>query len=427
MSKRNTKTKENQDFDFDFDSLGDQILAATRKSPGILKDGHGFVNQLVGKVYEKLLEQEMESHLGYTKNDVSGNNSGNSRNGYGKKTLKSQNGEFEIKTPRDRNSSFSPKVLEKGSRSVTDDFANKVISLYARGMTTREISEHIEEIYNFEMSESFVSRAVSSVQEEVNEWQNRPLEELYSILYIDGIRFSVRTKEEKIVKKCFYTVLGVNLEGEQEVLGLWIADTESASFWLSVLTEIQNRGVKDILIACVDGLTGMPEAIESVFPKTDIQLCIVHQVRNCCKFVSYKDRKAICSDMKKIYSASGEKAAKVAFEKLKEKWQDKYPAVIMSWESKWELLIGFLKYPQELRKITYTTNSIEALHALLRKNTKNRRVFPNDASLFRLLFLNIRNLSKKWTRRTNWGTVLNQICILFKDRIAPYIDKNLDN
>lgn len=423
MSKKSNKTKENQELDFDFDSIGDQILAATRKSPGVLKDGQGFVNQLVGKVYEKLLEQEMEEHLGYAKNDISGYNTGNSRNGHGKKTLKSKNGEFEIKTPRDRNSTFSPKLIEKGSGSVTADFTNKVISLYARGMTTREISEHIEEIYKFEVSESFVSRAVLSVQEEVNEWQNRPLEELYSILYIDGIRFNVRTDNEKIVKKCFYTVLGVNLEGEQEVLGLWIADTESASFWLSVLTELQTRGVKDILIACVDGLTGMPEAIESVFPKTDIQLCIVHQIRNCTKFVSYKDRKAICADMKKIYSASSEKAAKVAFEELKKKWGEQYPAVIMSWENKWELLIGFLRYPQELRKITYTTNSIEALHALLRKNTKNRRVFPNDDSLFRLLFLNIRNLSKKWTRRTNWGKVLNQICILFKDRVSSYIDK----
>jgi transposase-like protein len=292
-------------------------------------------------------------------------------------------------------------------------------------MTTREISAHLHEMYEIELSESFVSRAVSSIQEQVNDWQERPLEALYAIVYVDGIRFNVRSENGKIVKKCFYTILGVAPTGKQDVLGLWIADTESASFWLAVLTELKNRGVKDVLIACVDGLNGMPEAIESVFPQADIQLCIVHQIRNCTKFVSYKDRKALCADMKKIYQASSEKAALAALEQLEEKWGKQYPMVINSWKAKWDLLINFIKYPLEIRKMTYTTNSIEALHALFRKNTKNRRVFPNDDSLFRLLYLNIQNLSKKWTTRKGWGSVVNQFSILFGDRISKFLQNDL--
>ncbi len=231
----------------------------------------------------------------------------------------------------------------------------------------------------------------------------------------------------KIIKKCFYTVLGVNLEGKQDVLGMWIADTEGATFWLSVLNDLQQRGVQDILIACTDGLNGMTEAFEAVFPDADHQLCIVHQIRNCTKFVSYKDRKAICADMKLIYQAVNEKEAKLAFEKLKEKWNSQYPAVIQSWERKWTLLINFLKYPQEIRKITYTTNAIEAVHSLLRKNTKNRKVFPNDEALFRLLYLNIKNLNKKWTKRKGWNKIINQFSIIFKNRINKFLIDNLEN
>ena len=270
--------------------------------------GDEFVKELMSRTYQALLDSELEEHLGYSKNEPSGHGSGNSRNGRGKKTIKGDFGAVEIEPPRDRAGTFKPQIIEKRSSTV-GNFTNKVVSLYARGMTTREISAHLEEIYGVELSESFVSRAVSSIQEQVDDWQGRPLESVYAVLYVDGIRFNVRSENGKIVKKCFYTILGVPVNGKQEVLGLWIADTESASFWLSVLTELKSRGVQDVLIACVDGLTGMPDAIESVFPEADIQLCIVHQIRNCTKFVSYKDRKALCADMKNIYQAPTEKAA----------------------------------------------------------------------------------------------------------------------
>lgn len=425
MSSKESPRKEPSGFDFS--NYEQELLEHVRQRGGSSKvGGDEFVKELMSRTYQALLDAELEEHLGYAKNEASGRGSGNSRNGRGKKKIRGDFGEVEIEPPRDRNGTFEPQLIEKRS-SVVDNFADKVVSLYARGMTTREISSHLEEIYGVELSESFVSRAVSSIQEQVDDWQGRPLESIYAILYIDGIRFNVRSENGKIVKKCFYTLLGVPLSGKQEVLGLWIADTESASFWLSVLTELKSRGVQDVLIACVDGLTGMPEAIESVFPEADIQLCIVHQIRNCTKFVSYKDRKALCADMKEIYDAPNEKAAAAALEKLEQKWGKQYPMVIASWKAKWSLLVNFLHYPLEIRKITYTTNAIEALHALFRKNTKNRKVFPNDDALFRLLYLNIKNLGGKWTKRKNWSTVLNQFSILFAERLNHALHSNLEN
>lgn len=411
---------------FDFKHFDKMLLAHVKKNGGkAAVMGPGLLKELTRRTYQALLDAELEEHLGYSKNDSRPEDNLNARNGRGRKTIKGDFGEVEINPPRDRDGSFEPEIIKKRS-SMVGNFTDKIISLYARGMTTREISAHIQEMYEIELSESFVSRAVSSIQEEVKEWQERQLDELYPILYIDGIRFSVRSDNNKIVKKCFYTVLGVTVGGKQEVLGLWIADNEGASFWLSVLTEIKQRGVQDILIACVDGLTGMPEAIQTVFPKTDIQLCIVHQIRNCTKFVSYKDRKEICADMRPIYDAPNEKAARNALEKLEERWGAKYPAVIQSWENKWDLLTNFLSYPLEIRTITYTTNSIEAIHALLRKNTKNRRVFPNDDALFRLLFLNIQNLTKKWTRRKGWGIIVGQLSIIFKERFTTFLKQELE-
>lgn len=410
---------------FDFKLLEKMILEFSRKSgkPASVA-GSDLLKELSRRTYQTLLDAEMEEHLGYAKHDASGRKSGNSRNGYGVKKVKGNFGEVEIKPPRDRNGTFEPEIIKKRG-GLVDDFSDKIISLYARGMTTREISSHIQEMYEIELSESFISRAVGSIQDDVEEWQQRPLDPIYPILYVDGIRFNVRSENSKIVKKCFYTALGLTIEGKQDVLGLWIADNEGASFWLSVLTDLKKRGVQDILIACVDGLVGLPEAIESVFPKTDVQLCIVHQVRNCCKFVSYKDRKKLCADMKLIYNASNEKVAKKELENFKHSWDSKYPMISKSWEVKWPLLTKFLDYTPEIRAMTYTTNAIEALHALFRKNTKNRRVFPNDEALFRLLFLNIRNLTKKWTKRQNWNTVMSQISILFPDRVKNFLKDNL--
>lgn len=411
--------KENQsDFEgFDFNQFESMLLDFSRKSgKPVATTGHSLVKELTRRTFQALLDAEMEEHLGYAKHDPSGHNSGNVRNGRGSKKIKGDFGEVEINPPRDREGTFEPEIIKKRSSAV-GNFTDKIISLYGRGMTTREIAAHIQEMYSIEISESFVSRAVSTIQEQVIEWQERPLDSVYAFLYIDGIRFNVRAENGKIIKKCFYTVLGVSTSGKQDVLGLWIADTEGASFWLSVLTDLKVRGVQDIFIACVDGLVGLPEAIESVFPKADIQLCIVHQIRNCCKFVSWKDRKALCNDLKLIYNATNENAARHALTQLEETWGAKYPMVIKAWESKWALLTRFLAYPVEIRKITYTTNTIEAVHALLRKYTNNRRVFPNDEALSRLLYLNIKNLSAKWTKRQGWNTVLSQLSILFPDRI----------
>ncbi len=420
------KEREEKFGGFDFKKLDGFISEQIKGMKGaIALGGHDFVKELTRRTYQALLDAEMEEHLGYSKNDENPNEDGNYRNGRGKKTIKGDFGEVEINPPRDRDGSFEPKIIKKRESSV-GNFTDKIISLSARGMRTREISEHLHEMYQIEISESFVSRAVSQIQDQVEEWQNRQLDPLYAILYIDGVRFNVRSENGKVIKKCFYTVLGVPVSGKQEVLGLWIADNEGASFWLSVLIEIKQRGVQDVLIACVDGLNGMSEAIQTVFPKTEVQLCIVHHIRNCTKFVASKDHKAICADMKTIYDAPGEKAAKVALANLKEKWGSKYPAVILRWEEKWTLLTQFLNYPLEIRKITYTTNSVEALHSLLRKNTSNRKIFPNDEALFRLLYLNIINLSKKWTKRANWATILGQFSIIFPDRINRFLQGDLD-
>lgn len=410
---------------FDFSKF-DEHLQEQIKTKGIgsfVTGGQDFVNELVSRTYQALLDAELEEHLELENSDPQTSN--NTRNGKGKKTIRGDFGQAQIETPRDRNATFEPQIVKKRSSTV-GNFTDKIISLYARGMTTSEISAHLQEMYGIELSESFVSRAVSTVQEQVQQWQDRPLSELYAILYVDGIRFNVRGDNGKIIKKCIYTVLGITPGGQQEVLGLWISDTEGASFWLSVLKDLQTRGVNDVLITCVDGLVGMPEAIESIFPKTHVQLCIVHQIRSCTKFISYKDRKALCADMKLIYEAPNEQSAKSALKKLDEKWGKQYPAVIASWKNKWSLLVNFLNYPKELRRITYTTNAVEALHSLFRKNTKNRRVFPNDESLIRLLYLNIQNLTNKWTRRAGWNTVANQLSIIFGDRVNKFLLDNME-
>jgi putative transposase len=396
---------------FDFKPFEKQLQEHIKGKGGTFNvGGEGFVKELVARTYQALLDAELSEHLSEPEQ------SDNSRNGRGSKLIKGDFGQVRIEPPRDRDSTFEPQIVGKRSSTV-GNFTDKIISMYARGMTTREISEHLQEMYGIELSESFVSRAVATIQQEVSDWQQRPLEKIYAIVYVDGIRFNVRGDNNKILKKCFYTVLGVTLEGRQEVLGMWIADTEGASFWLSVLTDLKNRGVKDILIACVDGLTGMPKAIESTFPEADIQLCIIHHIRNCTKFVSYKDRKELCNDMKPIYQAPDEKAAKQALQYLEEK----------CWHEKWPLLVNFLKYPEELRKITYTTNAIEALHGMFRKNTNNRRVFPNDDALMRLLFLNIKNISKKWTKRQGWNMIRNQLSIIFGDRVNNFLNQKMEN
>lgn len=389
-------------------------------------DTKSLFQDLVRQTFQAFLDLEMEEHLGYPKNQpgrADGRGSNNTRNGHGRKNIRGDFGEIEIETPRDRSSTFEPKIVAKRQSSV-GNFTDKVASLYARGMSTREIEEHIREMYGVEISPQFVSRATEHFRDAAIEWQNRPLEPVYAIVYIDGMFVSVRT-EKGIVKKCVYTVLGVQLDGCQQVLGLWIEPSEGARFWLKVLNDLKSRGLRDILILCGDGLTGLPEAVESVYPKADLQLCVVHHIRNVTKFVAWKDRKIFCSDMRAIYSAPTIEAAELALRRLDQTWGSRYPMSIDAWRRNWDRLTAFFKYPVELRKIIYTTNAIESLHSQMRKNIASRKVFPHDDAVIKILYLNIRNFSNRWSKRHGWDIVMNQLAQMFPERLTPEVLDNL--
>jgi transposase-like protein len=371
--------------------------------------------QMVKDTLEAFLELELEQHLGYPKHDPEGRGSGNSRNGATPKTVRGDFGEIEIETPRDRNGSFEPKVVAKRQTSV-GNFGEAVVSLYARGMTTREIEQHVKDIYGVEISPQFVSRATEELQQQITEWQSRPLERVYPIIFIDGLRVAVRS-DKGVLKKCVYTVLGVSLSGRQEVLGLWIEETEGARFWVKVLNDLKARGVSDVILLCGDGLPGLRNAVESAFPQTDIQLCVVHHVRNVTKFVSWKDRKLVCAAMRPIYAAPTMEAAEVALERFAQAWEARYPMSVAAWRNHWCELTTFFNYPVELRRMIYTTNAIESLHSQMRKNISNRKVFPNDEAVMKILFLNIRNFANRWTKRQGWDIVMSQLMMLFGDRL----------
>jgi len=379
----------------------------------------GLIKQLTGRILQRTLEAEMTEHLGYEKNSADGDNNGNSRNGYTEKTVLLENQSTTIEVPRDRNSTFEPVIIPKHEKRVPL-FNDQIISMYSFGMSDRDIKSHLEKIYNVEVSPDLISRVTNVVLEEVKEWQNRPLEKSYAIVYLDALR--IKGKEDgKSCMKSVYIALGINFEGQKEVLGLWIATNEGAKFWMGVLTELKNRGLQDILIACMDGLTGFPEAVRSVYPDTRVQLCIVHMVRNSTKFVSYKDLKKVCSDLKTIYSANTEPAAKDALEEFGKKWNDKYPMIYKSWEQHWGDLSEFFNYPTGIRRAIYTTNAIESLNYQLRKVTKNRSSFPTDDAIFKILYLAIRNASKKWTMPIKeWGQALNQFAIEFGKERVPF-------
>jgi transposase-like protein len=368
----------------------------------------GLIKQLTGRILQRALEAEMTEHLGYEKNSNVGDNSGNSRNGHTEKTVLLENQETTIEVPRDRNSTFEPVIVPKHEKRLPL-FNDQIISMYSFGMSDRDIKTHLEKIYNVDVSPDLISRVTNAVIEEVREWQNRTLEKSYAIVYLDALR--VRSREDgKSSMKCVYIALGVNFEGQKEVLGLWIAQNEGAKFWMGVLTEIRNRGVQDILIACMDGLSGFPEAVRSVYPDTRVQLCIVHMIRNSTKFISYKDLKKVCADLKAVYSAASEVAARDALEDFGKKWDDKYPMIYKSWAHHWEDLNEFFKYPFEIRR----ANAVESLNYQLRKVTKNRSSFPTDDAIFKILYLAIRNASEKWTMPIrDWGRALNQFAIEF--------------
>ena len=387
------------------------------KNPEDLLGETGLLKQLTKALLEKALKGEMTHHLGYPKWSPAGRNTGNSRNGKHEKTIKGDFGEMDIEIPRDRNSEFEPTIIGK-HQTRFDGFDDKIISMYARGMSTRDIQGHLKEIYQIEVSPDFISTVTDSVMDAVKEWQNRPLDEIYPILYLDALQVKVKDQGQ-VINKAVYLAVGINMEGKKEVLGFWIEKTEGSKFWLQVVTELKNRGVKDIFIACVDGLKGFPEAIRAVYPKTEIQLCIVHMVRNSLKFVSYKDRKKIAGDLKEIYRAATVEVAEKALETFSATWDSKYPSISQSWKNNWANIIPFFAYPPEIRKVIYTTNAIESLNMTLRKILKTRASFPNDDALRKLLFLGLQNASKKWTMPIrDWVSAINQFLILYGDRVA---------
>nr|CDL66679.1 unnamed protein product [uncultured bacterium] len=381
---------------------------------------NGLLKQLTSRFYSRALEAEMEAHLGYKKHDNSGDNSGNSWNGYTTKTVITEdNDAIEIQVPRDRNSTFEPVIIPKREKR-TPLFNDQIISMYSFGMSTRDIQRHLQQVYGVEVSPETISNITESVMADVREWQNRPLEKTYPILFLDALRVNSR-QDGKNINKALYVALAINWEGRKEVLGLWLADTEGAKFWMSVLTDIKNRGVEDILIACMDGLTGFPDAVKAVFPNTHIQHCIVHMIRNSTKFVSYKDLKAVCRDLKEIYSAINAESGHEALEEFGKKWNDKYPMIQASWERNWNDLIEFFNYPKDIRRAIYTTNAIESLNFSLRKVTRNKSSFPDDNSIYKVMYLAIKNASARWTMPIkDWGLAVNQFAILFDGRVPGF-------
>jgi|TARA_B110000438_G_C15740292_1_gene618159 putative transposase len=382
------------------------------------QDLNDFRQMLTKVTVERALNAELDDHLGYDKHEVS--RTSNSRNGTTSKTLRTEDGQFELNTPRDREGSFEPKLVKKNQTRFTS-MDDKILFLYAQGMTTREIVKTFKELYGADASPSLISKVTDSVIEEVVEWQSRELDPIYPIVYLDCIVLKIR-QDKQVINKAIYLALGVNMEGHKELLGMWISENEGAKFWLSVLTELQNRGVQDILIACVDGLKGFPDAINTVFPETQIQLCIVHMVRNSMKYVPWKDYKAITADLKTIYQASTEESALKALADFSDKWDDKYPQISRSWKAHWENLNTLFQYPEDIRKAIYTTNAIESLNSVIRKATKKRKVFPTDDSAKKVVYLAIRQASEKWTMPIrNWKTALNRFMIMFEDRLKDYI------
>ena len=394
--------------------LLDSLLADYRKPEDLIGE-NGLLKHLTKLLVERALEAEMADHLGHGKNEPVANPTGNTRNGKSQKTLKGDFGELPIEIPRDRHGTFEPQLIPKHQTRWTG-FDDKILSLYARGMTVREIQSHLEEMYGTEVSPTLISSVTDAVIEEVKAWQGRPLDALYPIVYLDCIHVKVRDGSVRV--KAVYLAVGVNMRGEKEVLGLWIAQTEGAKFWLQVVTELKNRGVQDIFIACVDGLKGFPEAIEAVYPHAAVQLCIVHMVRNSLNFVAWKMRAEVAADLKRIYTASTADEAELRLGEFEDKWDDAYLPISQSWRRNWARIIPFFDYPPEIRKVIYTTNAIESVNMSLRKITKNRGSFPNDEALLKLFYLALRNISKKWTMPIrDWKAALTRFTIQFEDRI----------
>ena len=373
-----------------------------------------FLKEIQKRGIEKMLEGELDGHLDYEKHQKS--NSGNVRNGHSKKKVKTSFGESEILVPRDREASFNPMIVPKRG-SIVDGIENVIVSLYAKGMSNSDIEEQIREVYNFEVSTSTISRITEKISGDIVAWQNRPLEPVYLIIWMDGIVFKVR-ENSKVINKTVYIAVGLRRDGKKEVLGLWLGKNESAAFWMSVLTDIRARGTEDILITATDNLNGFTDTIKNVFPESKTQICVVHQIRNACRYVVWKDKKAFTADMKHIYNAPNQEAAKMALEDFAQKWEDKYSYAIKSWRDNWEELTVFFEFPIEIRKIIYTTNLIENLNGKIRKYTKNKLSFPTDDAVMKSVYLAVREATKKWSMPVrNWGIILNQFLTIYEKRV----------
>ena len=383
-----------------------------------MDDIRELFKETIAEFMQGSLEAELDEELGYEPYDVKNKNTENSRNGHSKKMLRTSMGKVEIDVPRDRKGDFEPKILPKNQTSISQDMEEKIFSMYAKGMSVSDIEEHIRDIYGLDVSDTTVSRITDKVLPAAKEWQQRPLESIYAVVFLDAIHYHVRS-EGHIVKKAVYIAIGINMDGKKDVLGMWVGENESARFWAGVLNSMRNRGVDDILIACTDNLTGFAQAIEAVFPQTDIQNCIIHQLRNSSKYVSYKDLKALMADLKKVYTAADEESAMSALDDFAAVWDSKYPKISKSWYDNWANLSTYFKFPQELRKLIYTTNTIEGFNRQLKKVTKAKSVFPTDDSLFKMLYLAMKDITKKWTgRRQDWSQIYAQLVIYYGDRIS---------
>lgn len=385
-----------------------------------VQDIQDMLKDIFAETLQEMLEAELDDSLGYAKHDVQNKRTTNSRNGKTRKRITSEFGEMEIAIPRDREGEFEPQVVKKHQSSVTG-IEDQIIALYAKGVSTREIQDHLENLYGIEVSPTLISNVTNKILPLIQEWQNRPLQSVYAVVYLDAIHFKVK-QDGHIINKAAYMSIGIDLDGKKDVLGMWVGENESAKFWLNVLNELRNRGVQDILITCVDNLSGFSQAISAAFPQTEIQKCIIHQIRNSTRYVSYKDLKQVTSDLKPIYKASTEEMARAELDQFETKWGDKYPLIVRSWRANWVELSAFFKYSPEIRKIIYTTNIIESYHRQLRKVTKGKSIFPSDESLLKMLYLATMDVVRKWTTRVhNWGQILPQLAIHFPDRVDLHL------